>query len=321
MSRRLAAVAALLATACASSGTTDPSPTTTHPAGVLAATVPLRGRPHGVAIAANGRFCVSLIDSAAVRCGQLSAAAVTLSQSASVGLAPAHVALSPDGAQAYTADQYGNTLSVVDVVAPSAVRAVALTDGGFNVLADPGGTRVYVTTASGTLHVVDVATRQVLARVPVGAAANGLALDRAAGRLYVSSINAGTVTAVNTTTYAVERTYQVSAMPQRIALSADGKTLYVATESTGVEVVDVATGAGTGVEGVRPGAVGLALSPDGQQLYVTYPPAATVQIVDVASRRVVNSLTNLASPRNVAFGLDGAAALVTGEGGVVYVIR
>ena len=319
MSRRFAVLAALLVAACG--GTTEPSPTLTHPAGVLAATVPVDGRPHGVAIAAGGRFCVSQIDAAAVSCGLLSATDVTLGSSTSVGRAPAHVALSPDGGQAYTADQLGNSLSIVNVAAPGTVGTVALTDGGFNVLADPDGTRVYVTTASGTLYVVNVRTRQVLARVPVGAAANGLALDRAAGRLYVSSIGAGTVTAVNTATYAVERTYQVGATPQRLAVSADGRTLYVATESTGVEVVDLATGARATVAGATSGAVGIALSPDGQQLYVTYPMDGTVQIVDVANRRVTNSLSGLRSPRNVAFGLDGAAALVTGEGGMLYIIR
>jgi len=53
---------------------------------------------------------------------------------------------------------------------------------------------------------------------------------------------------------------------------------------------------------------------------VTNPPAGKLQIVDLATRQVT-SLTGLGSPRNVAFGLSGAAALVTGESGTVYVIR
>ena len=196
-----------------------------------------------------------------------------------------------------------------------------LSDGGFNVLANPAGTRVYVTTASGVVHVVDAGTRQVLARVPVGAAANGLALDSAVGRLYVSSIRAGTVTALNTSADAVVRTYPVSPSPQRLALAPDGRTLWVATEAVGLEALDLTTGDRTPVAGVSPGAVGLALSPDGTRLYVTNPPFGLVQIVDAASRRVLKTLAGLTSPRNVAFGLRGAAALLTGERGVVYVIR
>jgi YVTN family beta-propeller protein len=74
------------------------------------------------------------------------------------------------------------------------------------------------------------------------------------------------------------------------------------------------------VPGVDPQAVGLALSPDGKVVYVTNPPRGKLQIVDVATLQVT-TLAGLASPRNVAFGLSGAAAIVTGEGNTVYVIR
>jgi YVTN family beta-propeller protein len=211
-------------------------------------------------------------------------------------------------------------MSIVDIASSATIATVPLSNGGFNVIADPGSSRVYVTTASGMLHVVDATTRAVVAQVQVGAASNGLALDRGRGLLYVSSISAGTVTVVNTTTNAIVTTFAVSGNPQRIALSADGMTLFIATEAVGLEILDVASGDHAGVAGVAPGAVGLALSPDGQKVYVTNPPAGLLQIVDVATHQVT-TLAQLARPRNVAFGLSGAVALVTGEGGVVYVIR
>jgi len=181
-----------------------------------------------------------------------------------VDLTPAHVALSADGSLAYTANQYGSSSSVVDVstATPTVLATVPLTSQGFNVLADPSGSRVYVTTSSGALQVMNAGTRTIIAQVATGPASNGLALDRAAGILYVSSITAGTVAAVNTATNAVTKTYSVSAKPQRIALSADGKTLHVANEASGLDILDVATGTRSSVAGVDPGAVGLALAPD-----------------------------------------------------------
>ena len=321
--RRYTAVLAILsALACGGSGTTEPEPatTTTHPLGTIASTLTLAGRPHGVAIASSGRFCVSLIDGGSVSCGMLAANSTTMGASTPVGSAPAHVALSSDGTHAYTANQYGNSLSIVDVNSSTLVATVPLSSGGFNVLADPGSSRVYVTTSSGELHVVDAGTRTVVAKVQLGAASNGLALDRTSGLLYVSSISAGTVSVVSTATNTVTKTHTVSPMPQRIALSADGKSLFVATESTGLEILDVTTGSRVTVPGVSTGAVGLALSPDGKVVYVANPPRGELQLVDVASRKVT-TLSGLASPRNVAFGLSGAAALVTGEGNVVYTIR
>lgn len=305
-----------------SPGTESGAEPTTHPAGWIASTLPIRGRPHGVAIAPNGRFCVSRIDAASVTCGMLTASSATVQSTATVGVTPAHVALSADGSRAYTANQYGSSASVLDVTTPtpSLLATISLPSEGFNVLVDPAGSRVYVTTGSGALQVMDAATDTVIAQVATGPASNGLALDRAAGILYVSSIRAGTVTAVSTATNTVTKVYAVSANPQRIALSADGKTLYVATESTGLEVLDLATGTRSSVIGVDAGAVGLALAPDGKVAYVTNPPAGELQIVDVATRQVT-TLSGLGSPRNVAFGLSGAAALVTCESGTVYVIR
>ncbi len=315
------AVAILMALGCGNS--TGPSASTTHPAGNVAAELTLIGGPHGVAIASNGRFCVSQIAASSVTCGTLTAASATLDTAAvTVGQTPAHVALSADGSRAYTANQTGSSASVVDLTTarPTLLTTVTLPAEGFNVLADPSGSRVYFTTRTGALQVMDAGTKTLIAQVATGPASNGLALDRTNGILYVSSITAGTVAAVNTSTNAVTRVYTVSAQPQRIALSADAKTLYVANESVGLDIVDVASGARVSVPGVDPGAVGLALSPDGKVVYVTNPPAGKVQIVDVATRNVT-TLPGLGRPRNVAFGLSGAAALVTDEYGSVYVIR
>jgi YVTN family beta-propeller protein len=318
-----AVLALLLAAACGGSDPTEPpiqTPTTTHPVGTISSTLTLGGRPHGVAIASSGRYCVSQIDAASVSCGMLTATDVTLLGPILVDLQPAHVALSADGNQAFTANQFGSSLSIVNLGTSAVVATIPLPSPGFNVLADPGSSRVYVTTSSGSLQVVDAGTRATVSQVATGPASNGLALDRAAGILYVSSITAGTVAAVNTITNAVVRIYPVSPKPQRIALSADGKTLFVANEGSGLDILDVTTGSRTLVAGVDPGAVGLALAPDGKVVYVTNPPAGKLQIVDVATKQVT-TISGLGSPRNVAFGLSGAAAVVTGELNKVYVIR
>jgi len=51
----------------------------------------------------------------------------------------------------------------------------------------------------------------------------------------------------------------------------------------------------------------------GERRSVTNPPAGTLQIIDPAARQVLQTLTGLGRPRNVAFGANGATALVTNE--------
>jgi YVTN family beta-propeller protein len=305
---------------CASS--TGPSVLApTHPRGDINATLVLSGRPHGVAVAANGTFYISRIDADSVTRGTVDSTRQAFSGSAAVGSTPAHVALTPDGLTAFTANQFGNSVSVIAVPANVDTAEIPLSDGGFNLLVSPGGLRLYVTTAAGILHVISLTALQVVDTISVGPAANGLAIDTAAHRLYVSSIFANQVTALDMATNQIVRTYPVSGGPQRIAVHSGGDELYIASQAVGLEVLDLATGTHTPVAGVGAGGVGLALSPDEEQLYVTRPPSGELIIVDRASRQVVKTLDGLSSPRNVAFTADGRVALVTGEGNVVYFIR
>jgi YVTN family beta-propeller protein len=282
----------------------------------------LGGRPHGVATAANGLFYVSLIDAGAVAKGIVSAATQSISGTVSIGSStPAHVALDVSGTRAYTANQFGRSVSIVDATNNSLLATIALPDQGFNLLVSPSGARLYVSTEAGHLHVIDTGTRQIVATVDVGPAANGIALDATANRLYVSSISGGTVTAIDLATNTVLRTYGVSSGAQRIALSPNATELYIASESVGLEILNLSTGSRAAVSGVFAGAVGLALSPDGGRLFVTNPPAGIVQIVDRASRTVTRTLNNMGRPRNVAFGANGAVAIITDENGRVLFVR
>lgn len=311
---------ALLVSSSACGDSAEP----THPAGnataMIASTLSLSGRPHGVA-SIGDQFCVSQIGADGVACGTVTENSASLGASIAVGGAPAHVALSPDGRTAYTANQSGNTMSVVDLQAGRTVATVPLLDSGYNLLADPSGKHIYVTTAGGTLNVIDAGLRQVIAKVPVGAGANGLALDEPDGRLYVSSSATNTITVVNTATNAVIKTWDVGGKPQSIAVSSDRAFLYIASGAAGFEVLHLDNGIRNIAANVSPGAAGLALSPDGKRVYLINPLEGRLYIIDPETRTVIATLSGLVTPRNVAFTRGGAAALVTGEGGLVYVIR
>lgn len=299
-----------------------PVPAATHPAADFYVAYPVSGRPHGITIAPSGRFYVSQIDGNAVRRGAVDPNGESFATSSvAVGTQPAHIAIDPQGLHAYTANQGGQSISVVDAEANALSATIPLTEQGFNVLVSPTEKRVYVTTAEGHLLVYDTETLQQLASIPVGGAANGIAFDGTNHKLYVSSIAAATIAAIDLSTNTVVRTYPVSGNPQRIALSPDGQELYIASEAVGLEILDLAAGTRTSVTGVTSGAVGLALSPDGEQIYVTNPPRGLVQIVTRATRQVFRNFGGLGSPRNVAFGAHGTVAVVTDESGYVVFVR
>ncbi len=57
------------------------------------------------------------------------------------------------------------------------ITTVPLASDGFNLLVSPDGRLVYVTTADGTLYVIDADTYAVVTTLYVGVAANGLAFS------------------------------------------------------------------------------------------------------------------------------------------------
>ncbi len=293
----------------------------THPTGERISTLSLSGRPHGVAVASNGVFYVSRIDADSVTRGVLTGTDQSFTGELGVGEAPAHIALDAQAGAAYTTNQYGNSVSIIDLATNALIGTVPLPSGGFNLLVSPDGRRVWASTAGGTLHAIDVATRQVAATLPVGAAANGVAYDARSGTLYISSILEATVTAVDVAEERVKRRYTVGAMPQRLALSPDGSELYIASERHGLEILTLGTGAVATVGAVPPGAVGLALTPDGAHLYVTHPRLGQVHVVDRATRQLVRVHDGMGSPRNVAFDEMGTTAIVTDETNLVHFIR
>ena len=298
-----------------------PVPAATHPKADFWVGYAISGRPHGVTVAPSGRLYVSLIDGNAVRRGSVDPNGQSFSPSLAVGSQPAHVAIDPQGLHAYTANQSGQSVSVIDAESNTVSSTIPLSEQGFNVLVSSTEKRVYVSTEAGHLLVFDTETLQQIASIPVGHAANGIALDATNRRLYVSSVADATITAIDLSNNTVVRTYTVSGMPQRIALSPDRQELYIASEAVGLEILDLAAGTRTTVTGVTPGAVGLALSPDGEQIYVANPPQHVVQIVNRATRQIFRNIGGIGSPRNVAFEPHGTAAVVTDESGFVVFIR
>lgn len=288
----------------------------THPAGVVALTRSLGGRPYGVAIARNGTSYVALIGSNVLLRGDLRSRNFT--DPVSVGSTPPHVVIDPAGTRAYATLQNGRAVVMVDAATNALLATLPLASDGFNLALSPAGERVYVTTAEGTLYIVDAASYSTIDTLNVGRAANGLAFSPDGCTLYVSSRDTGTVTAVSTSSHAITRTYRIGGMPQRIAVAPNGREMYVANEQSGLDLVNLETGAVTSAS-FGTAAYGIGLTPDAEQLYVLLPSAGEVRILERATLAPVRTLFVGGTPRNVTFDSRGRTALVTTEEAVVFI--
>ncbi|GIV16058.1 MAG: phosphoesterase [Armatimonadota bacterium] len=177
---------------------------------------------------------------------------------------PCGIALSADGNTAYVALSRNNSLAVVDLQEDKVVTQIPVGVAPFAVKVSADGRRAYVSNwggrhprtgektapssgtlalidtrgvaSSGTVSVVDLQTRTVIAEIEVGLQPSGLALDGVHNRLYVANANSDTVSVIDTASLQVVETISVrpdaslpfGSMPNALALTPDGNRLFVA---------------------------------------------------------------------------------------------
>lgn len=194
--------------------------------------------------------------------------------------------------------------------------------------------RVYVTNEiSGDLAIIDPSAREVIARVPLGQRPRGLALSPDGELLYIAlsgspiagpGVDESTlppadkskdgIAVFDVATGRVLRIIRGISDPETVAVSADGRLLYVASEDTGqLVVIDAASGGRRAAVPVGGEPEGVAVSPDGRLVYATSEEDHTAAVVETGGHTLRARIPVGLRPRNAAFTVDGTRAFVPGE--------
>jgi YVTN family beta-propeller protein len=243
-----------------------------------------------------------------------------------LGGEPVDIALTGDGSTAFVANLTGSTVDLVDLLADSVEEAIHIRTP-LRVLLTPNSRRLYITSSSltdgtpTTVYVFDVKNRTLIDSLTVGAIANGIAYDESLARLYVSTQGDATINEIDAGTNRVVRQLRIGGIPQDIAITPDHAELWVADESAGVRVFDLASGVELDTIPGTSAAFGLAISPDGARVYATQPIQNNAMIIDRASRAVLTTMLTGSRPERVAFSLSGSIAVVTDERAGAILIR
>jgi YVTN family beta-propeller protein len=309
----VAIVLALATTTAAMTWRQGPAPShrPTHPSGLRSRRVHgYLGRPFGVHVTVNGAVLVTEQDVNIVR--QLDprfSGAVSFE----VGEDPGDVVATRDGEVAYVSGFQDGSITVVrlgdDTTTSEIVRLP--TRSAYRLALSPNERRLYVTSSDGRLYVFNTATRTLATSKALGGSLQGLTIDHAGTGLFVSS-TAGDVWRLERGTLRSLRQTTLACTAQDIVLSNDDRELYVACEKGSVIVLDARSLEQIDVLEVGP-AFGLAVTPDGEQLYVSSPSEGSVSIVDLATRKVVRRIAVQGAPRRIAFSPSGNQAYITNE--------
>ncbi|MCC7341370.1 MAG: hypothetical protein IT170_09815, partial [Bryobacterales bacterium] len=191
-----------------------------------------------------------------------------LLRKAKTEIAPFGAVLNAEGSVAYVSNWGGREPVEGDMTLPT-----GLAPDADQVVVDRFGVA-----STGSVTRVDVATGKATHSIPVGLHPTGMALDEAAGLLYVANGNEDSVSIINLRQNRVTRTFHIQPFatkakgvaPTALAISGDGATLYAACG--GINAVAVIDTRKWRVEGLIPTGWypnGLDLSPDGKDLAIS----------------------------------------------------
>lgn len=316
---------ALLALGCDARPVPTPSPVAVAPlTGQVDTILHLpEGRPYGAAASSRGLAYVTLhgsmnaLSSWDFGTRRFAASAVT------TGWEPTNVAFEPSGQFAYVASQHSYRVEQVDV-ASGRLREQWHTPANdpFQVAITPDGRRALATGNAGWLYLFDARSGRSEGAVEVRAAPNGIAISADGGRAYLTHLRSREVGEVDL----ARGTYRTFAWlddveGQGIVLSPDGAALYAVSERADrLYAFDTRTGRPLGVAATGRKPFGLALTPDGTELWVT-----TLTGDLWRFRRddlTLVSVSHLGGRlRRLAFDPRGRGAVIADETGRVLVMR
>jgi len=242
--------------------------------------------PRGTIVASNMRDnTATIIDAAS---GKVLATLPT-------GEAPHEVATSRDGKWAVvsnygTRERPGNSITVIELAKLAVARTIDLGEyrRPHGMAFFPGDSVLAVTSeVSRAVLLVDFRTGKVTGSVPTnGRASHMLAMSSRGDELFTTNIVDGSISRLDLTKRETKRVIPVAKQVEGIAISPDGKRVWVGSNGDGIVVV-VDTDAGQAIDTLRGFGIPyrLALSRDGATAIVTDPQRGEVQVFDARARR------------------------------------
>ena len=207
---------------------------------------------------------------------------------------------SPDGSTIWTSQMAtpGQVL-ILDAATLATRSTITVGDNPAEVTFAPSGAVGFVAnTASDSISILDATTGNVLDTRPVGDAPVGAWPGRD-GRMYVDNEAGKSISVIDPATRAVVATFPLGFTPALAAIAPSGELWVTDTENGKLVFLNAANGTRIGDLATAAGAHALAFSKDGKKAYVTNQEAASVTVVDVASRAATKTISVGTKPNGI----------------------
>jgi YVTN family beta-propeller protein len=228
----------------------------------------------------------------------------------------------------FTTSEADHTLRIIDTSSLKVTGVVKLTGKPNQCAVTPNGRYVVVPIRDGdTVDIIDVAQQKIVKALPIKEPHNSV--NNGSNRYtFVSSMGSHEINEIDLDSMSYSAVIQAGGRPRPFLLSDDGKTMYVAVSYLhGFNIVDVANNkvldrVEIPSEHPAPGKPhqfetpdtythGLALTPDGSEVWATSLLDDSVYIYDVKARKITGRLSTGEGPNWVVFSPDGKYAAVS----------
>jgi len=291
------------------------------------ATVPVGVNPLGMAITSDGSKLYVAVTAQALEhvegemFGSSSKVAVVNTKTYSVvkevrpGWAPRFVNISPDGTKVYVTE-YRGKVHVIDIASDDLIDSILLTRPATyrpgDIAITPDGSKLLIY-ASGINQVlmIDTATHALLARFDVFS--DAIAISSDGQRAYIPGSRFAVIDIPNRTARYVEMS-DIGGGNFQIVLSKDDRIAYIADVKRDLlQVVDLESWrliANIPVGNMGSPEVGLAITPDGNKVFVSNGHSKNISVVSTAEKRVIDTIPMESGLAGIAISPDGRIAYV-----------
>jgi YVTN family beta-propeller protein len=203
----------------------------------------------------------------------------------------------PAAAQAgrlYVSNEDDGTITVLDADRNAAIATIAVGKRPRGLALSPDGQRLYVP-VSGLPKCPPPISDEECARLPRDPAADGIAV-------------------IDTRALARTALFTGVSDPERVAVSRDGRRLYISEEDAArLAVMDAVRGRVMATVAVGREPEGVRISPNGRWVLVTSEEDNTVTVVDAKTNAILGTAKVGRRPRDLAVSADSRTAYVSGE--------
>jgi len=217
------------------------------------------------------------------------------------GTAPFQLAVTPNGKTVYVTTY--DSVVAIDTATDSVAGTISLGKYPYGIVITSDGARAYVSNQDGKyIWVIDTKTNTVAATIQTPKLTFGIAISPYGGRLYVTDGDTGFLV-VDTKTNALLATVPTQEGDLGcLAISPDGRRAYIAVFD-GLLVIDTSTNntvAKVPIFNDYENLLGVAVTPDGSDVYVTSGNTNTISVIATATNSVVANVNSPVTPNGVA---------------------